>query len=68
MRTAAGWDYDRARIVQHWPLREVLISYIASSIETTAEGFRHIQLLWQISTAWGGSKNNPRPQIPKLLR
>jgi hypothetical protein len=54
--------------VQYWPLREVLISYIAYAREVTAEGFRHIQLLWQIGTVFGGADRKNAPAIPPLLR
>lgn len=62
----AGYDYDRAAVVARWPLREMLIAYVALAREQAEESYRHTQLLYQVRNSLGG-KEEP-PPVPPLLR
>jgi hypothetical protein len=62
----AGFDYGRALQVARWPLREMLIAYVARIREQTEESYRHAQLLYQVRNSFGG-KEQP-PPVPPLLR
>jgi hypothetical protein len=49
-----------------WPLRELLIAYIARVREQTLEAYRHTQLLFQVRMMMGGDEKPP--PVPPLLR
>lgn len=49
-----------------WPVREVLLTYLARVREQMMEDYRHAQLLWQVRMIFGGKE--PKPAIPPLLR
>lgn len=69
MRGAAGNDYGRALEVQRWPIREVLIAYLAQLRAHALEDYRHGQLLWQVRNVMGGKRaSDPPPPVPRLLK
>lgn len=49
-----------------WPLREMLLSYLARVREELEESFRHAQLLYQVRNVFGGKEEPPVP--PALIR
>lgn len=49
-----------------WPIREVMLSYLARLREEAWVAYRHAQLLWQVGHVFGG-KGKP-PTLPALLR
>jgi hypothetical protein len=67
VRLVAGFDYERTLEVARWPIREGLISYVERVKELTEANFRHASLLYQVRTAFGGSKEKP-PALPPLLK
>lgn len=67
VREVARGNYDQARAIEHWPLDELLLAYLELVKEQLREEFRHRQLLYQVRTIWGGSKEQP-PAVPDLLR
>lgn len=60
-------------MILRWPLREMLVRYLAWAQEltfkNTLEAYRHTQLLWQLRHVFGGSDpNDPPPQMPEELK
>jgi hypothetical protein len=66
VREVAAFDHARALAIAHWPLRELLIGYVARLREQAAEVLRHNQLLFQIRVMWGGTEQPP--EVPPILR
>jgi hypothetical protein len=67
VREVGRFDAGRYAAIACWPLRELLISYVALIRELAEEGYRHAQLLYQVRNAFGGGKEEPPPP-PPLLR
>lgn len=67
MREVARYDAGRYAAIAGWPLRELMVSYVALVRELAEEGYRHAQLLYQVRNAFGGGHEAP-PPIPPLLR
>lgn len=71
MREIAGHDYDMARRVARWPVREGLLAYLEQMKAQLRVGLRHNQLLYQIRVQFLDSKQVAKikvPEIPALLR
>ena len=62
MRVLSGYDYDRARNVLRWPLREALVAYVEAERASALAMYRHEQSLYVV----GGLKN--APGLPGILR
>jgi hypothetical protein len=61
-----GWDHDEIQRILDWPLRELLLRYVALMKEQAMRGYQTSLLVWASRTAMGG-KQKP-PDLPVILR
>jgi hypothetical protein len=66
VREVARYDAGRYPAIACWPLRELLVSYVALIKEQAEDGYKHAQLLYQVRNAFSDGKEQP-PPIPPLL-
>lgn len=62
----SGHDHDRARKILRWPLREVLVAYVAREREVALAQYRHEEILYRLIAPY--SKNVTPPGLPGILR
>ena len=65
-REVAGWDHDEVQRILDWPLREVLLKYIAHLTAEAMRGYQTAMIVWATRTSMGG-KQKP-PELPSILR
>lgn len=68
VRQVAAHDYARLAIVAGWPLREVLLAYLAHERTQAMQQYLHAQLLYQIRNSYSRQKQDRPPVLPKILR
>lgn len=66
VREVAEWDHDAVQRVLNWPLREVLLAYVARLKADALRGYQTALLVWASRTAMGG-KTKP-PDLPNILK
>lgn len=52
--------------MQDWPLREVLLRYLALKRRELTETYKHAQLCYQLRAVFGSTEKPP--EIPAMLR
>lgn len=69
MRDVAGWDYDKARRVARWPLREVLLAQLEHAKDRALEAFRWEAMQHAVTAPWTKKESGVKPpQIPDILK
>lgn len=69
MREVAGWDFDKARRVARWPLREVLLANLERMKDRALEAFRWEAMQYAVAAPWSRKDSGAKPpQVPEILR
>jgi hypothetical protein len=68
VRDVAGSDFDLAARVLLWPLREMLIAYVARLRAQALDSYRHDQLLYVLAAPWTKKGESKPPPVPPILR
>ena len=66
VREVAGWDHNEVQRVLDWPLREVLLCYVARLKDEALRGYQTAMIVWASRTAMGGKTK--QPELPAILR
>ena len=65
----AGWDYDKAKRVARWPLREVLMAHLEHVKDKAEEAFRHECLQHAMVAPWLKKDSGIKaPKVPDILK
>jgi len=67
IRTVALWNPAAAREVFLWPLRDLLLAYVAILRREALARFEHDVLIWAILAPHQKNPSTP-PKPPRLLR
>jgi hypothetical protein len=62
----ARWDHDRVQQVLDWPIREILLCYVARLKAEALRGYQAAMIAWSAKTSMGG-KLKP-PELPSILK
>jgi len=66
VRTVAGWDSDRTDRVLLWPLRDLLLAYVAFTKREALERYEHALLVWALLVPHQKNTSSP-PKLPPIL-
>ncbi len=66
VREVAGWDHDEVQRVLDWPLREMLLCYVAHLKDEALRGYQTALIVWASRSAFGGKQK--QPDLPVILR
>lgn len=65
----AGWDYEKARRVARWPLREVLLAHLEQTKDRALEAYRWEAMQYSVTAPWSKKDSGTKPpQVPEILR
>lgn len=67
VRVVADWDPDRVRERLLWPLRELLLAYLALLKRQAQERYQHDLEVWALLAPHQKKPGSP-PRLPKILR
>jgi len=66
VRTVAGWDSDRTDRVLLWPLRDLLLAYVAFTKREALERYELQLLVWASLAPHQKNATRP-PKAPRIL-
>ncbi len=67
MREVAGHDYDQAMRIAAWPLRELLVAYVAEQRRIVRAAHERAELLTEIRFVMSGKKRPRPPAMPRFV-
>jgi hypothetical protein len=62
----AGWDHDKVQRVLDWPIREMLLAFVAELKSQALAAYQSALLIWATRSAFNGKLK--KPPLPEILR
>lgn len=65
----ADWNYDQARRVARWPLRELLLAFLERIRDRAMEAYRWDVLTWAVLEPHRKEESRGKPpKVPDILK